>query len=68
MEDLIIDKALPATGAHAVVDIGTMKVLVYYAPGEKSWEDHAKPVIEEPTDATIRLVDTVTTPMLFKTV
>jgi alcohol dehydrogenase len=58
MEDLMIDKASPAAGEHPAVNIGTMKALVYYAPGKKSWEDHAKPVIQEPTDAVVRILKT----------
>jgi len=36
-----------------------MKALVYHGPGSKAWEDVAKPVIIDDTDAIVR-VDTVT--------
>jgi alcohol dehydrogenase len=35
-----------------------MKALVYYAPGKKSWEEHAKPEIKEPTDAIVKILKT----------
>jgi len=36
----------------------TMKAFVYRGPGKKSLEDHAKPVIAEPTDAIVKIVKT----------
>jgi threonine dehydrogenase-like Zn-dependent dehydrogenase len=45
-----------------------VKVLVYQGVGEKSFEERPVPQITASTDATTRLVDTVTTLMLLKTV
>lgn len=36
-----------------------MKALVYKGPGQRAWEDHADPVVEDPNDAIVR-VDAVT--------
>lgn len=33
----------------------TMKALVYHGPGRKAWEDVPKPVVQEPTDAVVRI-------------
>ena len=38
---------------------GAMKAVVYHGPGEKAWEEVARPTIAESTDAIVR-VDTVT--------
>jgi alcohol dehydrogenase len=35
-----------------------MKALVYHGPGKKSWDETAKPVIKEPTDAVIKILKT----------
>ncbi len=35
-----------------------MKALVYHGPGRKAYEDHAKPVLIDPTDAIIRITRT----------
>jgi len=35
-----------------------MKALVYHGPGKKAWEDHAKPVVIDPTDAIVRVTKT----------
>jgi threonine dehydrogenase-like Zn-dependent dehydrogenase len=35
-----------------------MKALVYHGPGKKAFEDHAKPVIIEPTDAIVKITKT----------
>jgi alcohol dehydrogenase len=32
-----------------------MKALVYHGPGERSWEDHPDPKIQEPTDAIVKI-------------
>jgi alcohol dehydrogenase len=32
-----------------------MKALVYHGPGKRSWEDKARPVIKDPTDAIVRI-------------
>jgi alcohol dehydrogenase len=34
-----------------------MKALVYHGPGKKSWEETAKPVIKEPTDAVEKVMN-----------
>ncbi len=36
----------------------TMKALVYHGPGKKSWEEKPKPVINESTDAVVRILKT----------
>ena len=35
-----------------------MKALVFHGPGQKSWEDKPKPVIQQPTDAIVRVLKT----------
>jgi alcohol dehydrogenase len=35
-----------------------MKALVYHGPNKKLWEDKQKPVVQEPTDAVIRITKT----------
>jgi alcohol dehydrogenase len=35
-----------------------MKALVYHGPGHKAWEDHAKPVVIDATDAIVRVTRT----------
>ncbi|MES2107740.1 MAG: zinc-dependent alcohol dehydrogenase family protein [Bacteroidota bacterium] len=35
-----------------------MKALVYYAPGNKAWEEHSNPVVIEPTDAIVKVLKT----------
>jgi alcohol dehydrogenase len=35
-----------------------MKALVYHGPGKKSWEEKAKPVIKEQTDAIVKILKT----------
>jgi len=35
-----------------------MKALVYHGPGKKAWEDKAKPVLLQPTDAIVRITRT----------
>ena len=35
-----------------------MKALTYQGPGEKSWSDMPKPVIDKPTDAIVRILHT----------
>jgi alcohol dehydrogenase len=57
------EKAPPATQqGHAKVGgaahAATMKAFVYHGPGKKAFEDHAMPVIIEPTDAIVKIVKT----------
>lgn len=35
-----------------------MKALVYHGPGQKAWQEKAKPVIQQPTDAVVRVTKT----------
>jgi alcohol dehydrogenase len=35
-----------------------MKALVYHGPGKRAWEDKARPAIQEPTDAIVRVTRT----------
>jgi alcohol dehydrogenase len=35
-----------------------MKALVYHGPGKRSWEERAKPVIKDPTDAIVKIAKT----------
>lgn len=35
-----------------------MKALVYHGPGKKTWEEKPKPVINEPTDAVVKILKT----------
>ena len=35
-----------------------MKALTYQGPGAKAWSDIAKPVIDKPTDAIVRILHT----------
>jgi alcohol dehydrogenase len=48
----IVSADAPANGAT------TMKALVYKGPGQKAYEDHAKPKIVAPTDAVVRITKT----------
>lgn len=36
----------------------TMKALVFYGPGKKSWEDKPIPIIQKPTDAIVKILKT----------
>jgi alcohol dehydrogenase len=33
----------------------TMKALVYHGPGQRAWEDKARPAIQDPSDAIVRI-------------
>jgi D-arabinose 1-dehydrogenase-like Zn-dependent alcohol dehydrogenase len=33
----------------------TMKALVYHGPGKRAWEDKARPAIQDPGDAIVRV-------------
>lgn len=35
-----------------------MKALVYQGPGKKSWMDHARPTLQQPTDVVVRILKT----------
>jgi len=43
---------------NAMTKLTTMKALVYHGPGEKAWEEHAKPTVIDPTDAIVRVTKT----------
>jgi len=47
-----------AKAMNAVTKLTIMKALVYHGPGQKAFEDHAKPVIAEPTDAIVKITKT----------
>jgi alcohol dehydrogenase len=53
-------KQLPASDAipKQTATKKTMKALVYYGAGKKSWEDKPVPVIQEPSDAVVRMLKT----------
>jgi len=43
---------------NVVTRLTTMKALVYHGPGNKAFEDHARPEIAAPTDAIVRVTKT----------
>ena len=43
---------------NAMTKLTTMKALVYHGPGQKAWEEHAKPTVIDPTDAIVRVTKT----------
>lgn len=43
---------------NAVTKLATMKALVYHGPGQKAFEDHARPELIEPGDAIVRITRT----------
>jgi alcohol dehydrogenase len=43
---------------NAITKVSTMKALVYHGPGQKAFEDHAKPQIAAPSDAIVRITKT----------
>ena len=48
-----------STTADAIPDSTTMmKALVYHGPGKRAWEQKPRPVIENPTDAVVRITTT----------
>jgi len=63
MENLVIDKnpltiGKPSANKATLVKANKMKALVYQGPGKKSWEQTAKPVIQQATDAVVKIVKT----------
>ncbi len=67
MKSLISDKVMPAKRNPPVIKIAsvkrdtpsdTMNALVYHGPGKKSWEQTSKPVIQETTDALVKIIKT----------
>jgi threonine dehydrogenase-like Zn-dependent dehydrogenase len=44
---------LPTT--KAAIPSTTMKALVYHGPGQRAWEDKARPTIQDPGDAIVRI-------------
>lgn len=43
---------------NAVTTLTTMKALVYHGPGQKAFEDHARPELTDPGDAIVRITRT----------
>lgn len=43
---------------NAIIQLSTMKCLVYHGPGKKAFEDHPKPTITTPTDAIVKITKT----------
>ena len=63
MGNIISDKGVLAIGKSSTskvssVKADTMKALVYHGPGKKSWEQTAKPVLLETTDAVVKILKT----------
>jgi alcohol dehydrogenase len=63
MANLVSDKEVLAGGKPSTIKISsgkgdTMKALVYHGAGKKAWEQTAKPVLQEPTDAVVRILKT----------
>lgn len=63
MTSLIPNKAIPAKEKTTNTIIasaigGTMSALVYHGPGKKAWEQTLKPVMQEPTDAIVKILKT----------
>jgi alcohol dehydrogenase len=46
---------LAPTSAATLNASKTMKALVYHGPGKRSWEDNARPDIQDPSDAIVRI-------------
>jgi len=48
--------------AHMVIlmdkPLNCMKALVYHGPGKQSWEEKAKPVLQQPSDAIVKIYKT----------
>src|ERR1700680_1292286 len=45
----------PTTSAATRTTATTMKALVYHGPGQRAWEDKARPVIKDQGDAIVRI-------------
>jgi alcohol dehydrogenase len=63
MENLVSDKEVLAASKPSMLKASsgkgdTMKALVYHGAGKKAWEQTAKPVLQEPTDAVVRILKT----------
>jgi alcohol dehydrogenase len=46
---------LPPTSATTPITSTTMKALVYHGPGKRAWEDKARPALQDPSDAILRI-------------
>ncbi len=46
---------LPTTSVETPSTSTTMKALVYHGPGKRAWEDKARPTIQDPGDAIVRI-------------
>jgi alcohol dehydrogenase len=42
----------------SVTKAATMKALVFHGPGRRGWEDKPRPVVQQPTDAVVRITTT----------
>lgn len=45
----------PTTTSAVAPSSALIKALVYHGPGNRAWEDKARPVIREPGDAIVRI-------------
>jgi len=56
MTSLVSTKPVPANGKEPI--IYTMNALVYHGPGKKAWQQTKKAVIQETTDAVVKILKT----------
>src|ERR1700735_3813934 len=63
MANLVSDKEVLTAAKPPTIKVSsgkadTMKALVYHGAGKKAWEQTAKPVLQEPTDAIVKILKT----------
>ena len=51
----IAELELTTTSASTATAGTNMKALVYHGPGKRAWEDKARPIIQDPGDAIVRI-------------
>src|ERR1700674_2252723 len=51
----VAELEFPSTSAATLNPTATMKALVYHGPGKHAWEDKARPIIQHPGDAIVRI-------------
>jgi alcohol dehydrogenase len=52
----VIERARPSDASQARhLDVVTMGALVYHGPGKRAWENRPRPLIQEATDAVVRI-------------
>jgi alcohol dehydrogenase len=51
----VAELEFPSTSAATLNPTATMKALVYHGPGKYAWEDKARPIIQHPGDAIVRI-------------